>query len=128
MTEMIDGQTRGKGSMTDCTIAREWEGGRVLLRLSGGFDRATAWKLRDHVERESAPEIVVDFSLVREFSDLAVAVLAHGMQAAQRRIFFRGLRQHQMRIFRYCGLPVEEASAGEGAAPRPVLEAGAQGA
>jgi anti-anti-sigma regulatory factor len=106
----------------DCIIAREWEAGRLLLRLSGAFDRATAWTLRDRVERETAPEIVVDFSLVREFSDLAVAVLAHGLQIAQPRVRFRGLRQHQLRIFRYCGVAVEEDAAPEQPEPPPAQQ------
>jgi anti-anti-sigma regulatory factor len=105
--------------MSDCSIAREWEDGRVLLRLAGAFDRASAWALRDRVERETVPEIVVDFSLVREFSDLAVAVLAHGLQGASRRVLFRGLRQHQLRIFRYCGVAVEESAPRRDAAAAP---------
>jgi anti-anti-sigma regulatory factor len=94
--------------MTDCTITREWDGDRLVLRLAGAFDRATSWSLRDSLEREPAPEVVLDFSLVRDFSDLAIAVLAHGLQAGQRPVSLRGLRQHQLRIFRYCGIPADE--------------------
>jgi anti-anti-sigma regulatory factor len=105
--------------MPDCNITRDWESDRLVLRLDGVFDRATAWNLRDRVERETAAEILVDFSLVRDFSDLAVAVLAHGLQMSQRRVMFRGLRQHQLRIFRYCGVPVEELTARDAVASRP---------
>jgi anti-anti-sigma regulatory factor len=104
--------------MADCNITREWEGDRLVLRLDGVFDRATAWTLRDRVERETAGEILVDFGLVRDFSDLAVAVLAHGLQRSPRRVLFRGLRQHQLRIFRYCGVPVEELTAREAVTSR----------
>jgi anti-anti-sigma regulatory factor len=94
--------------MSERTMSREIDGGRAVYRFGGTFDRASAWTLRDQVERESAAEVLLDFSLVREFSDLAVAVLAHGLTATGRRVQFRGLRQHQLRIFRYCGVAVDE--------------------
>lgn len=105
--------------MTEGTITREWEGIRLVLHLAGVFDRSSAWALRERMERETAPDLLVDFSQVRDFSDLGVAVLAHGLQSATRRVAFRGLRQHQLRIFRYCGLAVEEV------ASREVIAAGA---
>lgn len=94
--------------MADCIISREPDGERVVYRVAGSFDRAGAWSLREQVERESAREVLLDFSLVREFSDLGVAVLAHGLTTAGRRVLFRGLRQHQLRVFRYCGVAVDE--------------------
>jgi anti-anti-sigma regulatory factor len=87
-------------------LTREMEGDRPVLRLHGEFDRASAWALRERLEREAASDVVVDFSLVRSFSDLAVAVLAHGVQLTRSRVVLRGLRQHQLRIFRYCGVEV----------------------
>jgi anti-anti-sigma regulatory factor len=97
--------------MITCTISRTDEGGRVVYLLEGGFDRASAWTLRERVARESAAEVLLDFERVREFSDLGVAVLAHGLTGATRRVLFRGLRQHELRIFRYCGVAVDELSA-----------------
>jgi hypothetical protein len=73
------------------------------------FDHRAAWALRDRVDLEAAPEVVVDFSRVLETTDLATAILAHGVQSSRRRILFRGLRPHQVRIFRYCGVSLEEA-------------------
>ncbi|HEX9291313.1 MAG TPA: STAS domain-containing protein [Anaeromyxobacteraceae bacterium] len=105
--------------MTDCTMAREREGDRVVYRLGGVFDRASAWGLREKMERETAREVLLDFSLVRDFSDLGVAVVAHGLNGATRRVLFRGLRQHQLRIFRYCGIAVEELSAREAVITAP---------
>jgi anti-anti-sigma regulatory factor len=102
--------------MADCSITKEREGERVLYRLAGVFDRAAAWALREKVDREAGREVLLDFSLVRDFSDLGVAVLAHGLTNASRRVLFRGLRQHQLRIFRYCGVPIEEMTAREAAA------------
>jgi anti-anti-sigma regulatory factor len=97
--------------VTDCTIAREREGDRIALRLSGVFDRASAWKLREWIERESPIELLLDFGEVRDFSDLGVAVLAHGLSHRAQRVLLRGLRQHELRIFRYCGVPVDEPDA-----------------
>lgn len=102
--------------MNDCNITRERDGERVLYRLSGVFDRSSAWALRAKLDRELTAEVLLDFSLVRDFSDLGVAVLAHGLTEAKRRVLFRGLRQHQLRIFRYCGVAIDETSARESVA------------
>jgi anti-anti-sigma regulatory factor len=90
-----------------CTFVREAEGGRAVIRLVGVFDRASAVELTKRLESESAREVVLDFSLVREFADLGVAALAHGLEGIERRLLMRGLRQHQLRIFRYFGVDVE---------------------
>lgn len=97
----------------DATITKAREGDLTVYRITGTFDRAAAWSLRDRVERESAREMLLDFTHVRDFSDLGVAVLAHGITSSARRVLFRGLRQHQLRIFRYCGVAVDELSARE---------------
>lgn len=93
-----------------CTIHREHEGPRTVIRVSGTFDRSSASELTRRVEGEPTDEpLVLDFSLVREFADLGVAALAHGLARAERRLQLRGLRQHQLRIFRYFGVDVERA-------------------
>ena len=97
--------------MPSCTIARELDGGLPVLRIGGVFDAKGAWALREHLERDDAAQLLLDFSLVREFSDLGVAVLANGLQESGREVRFRGLRQHQLRIFRYCGLRLEDPAA-----------------
>jgi hypothetical protein len=90
-----------------CSIEREHEGDRTIIRLSGTFDPASAHELTERLGREPGDELVLDFSLVREFADLGVATLAHGLAGAERRLLLRGLRQHQLRIFRYFGVDVE---------------------
>ena len=110
--------------MSESTITREWEGDRLVIRLCGVFDRPSAWAVRDRVEREAAQEVLLDFSLVREFSDLGVAVLAHGLSGLRRRVAFRGLRQHQLRIFRYCGVSIEEMGAQDAVASPAVAVPG----
>ena len=101
----------------DSTISREREGERVLYRLSGSFDRAGAWDLRACIDREPATEVLLDFSLVRDFSDLGLAVVAHGLIAGAKHVHFRGVRQHQLRIFQYCGVVIDELRAGGFASP-----------
>jgi len=114
--------------MTDCTIDKEREGDRIVFRLGGVFDRASAWNLRKRIEGEVSLNVLLDFSLVSDFSDLGVAVLAHGITNANRRILLRGLRQHQLRIFRYCGVPVDETSARDASAgPTANDSSGAEG-
>ena len=93
--------------MPACRIVRDLVDGRAVIRVAGVFDRASAFELRDRLERETAIDVVLDFSLVREFADLGVATLAHGLAGADRRLHLRGLRQHQLRIFRYFGLDVD---------------------
>jgi hypothetical protein len=90
-----------------CKFVREIEGGRTVIRLSGVFDRASACELTERLEGEPGTEVVLDFSLVREFADLGVAALAHDLAGGGRRLIMRGLRQHQLRIFRYFGVDVE---------------------
>jgi anti-anti-sigma regulatory factor len=90
-----------------CTFQSEHAGERTIIRLSGTFDRSSAFELAERVEGERDREVILDFSLVREFADLGVATLAHGLASAERRLLMRGLRQHQLRMFRYFGVDVE---------------------
>jgi anti-anti-sigma regulatory factor len=99
--------------MLDCTISRHAGAERAVYTLDGLFDRDAAWSLRERIERDPQGEVVLDFGLVRDFSDLGVAVLAHGLTTTSHRVLFRGLRQHQVSIFRYCGVAVEELMLGD---------------
>ena len=92
--------------MSGCRIDRETEGGRTVIRVSGVFDSASACELSDQLSREP-DDVVLDFSLVREFADLGVAALARGLADRSRHLSLRGLRQHQLRIFRYFGVDPE---------------------
>lgn len=98
--------------MSGCTLDREVEGGRTVIRVSGTFDRASAFELREELDREPADEVVLDFSQVRDFADLGVATLAHGLShLTRRRLSLRGLRTHQLRIFRYFGVDLDRVGA-----------------
>ncbi len=92
-----------------CSIVTERQDRRAVIRLAGVFDRASAFELRDRLEREPAPDVVLDFSLVHEFAALGVATLAHGLAGGERRLHLLGLRRHELRIFRYFGVEVERA-------------------
>lgn len=88
------------------------DGEEITLRLEGVFDGASAWELRHRIEKlsESTRRVVLDFAQVREIYDFGVAVLAYGLaqrQAAQAPIALKGLRTHQLRMFRYFGVDAE---------------------
>lgn len=105
--------------MSGSSIMSRVEGGRAVLQVKGSFDREAAWALRDRLAREPADELLIDFQLANDFSDLGIAVLAYALQRSPRRVLFCGLRQHQVRIFRYCGVTVEEVNGGEPGWPQP---------
>ncbi len=107
--------------MSESAMVRDSDGSRAVYRLSGFFDRAAAWALRESLEHETEPEVVLEFSLVREFSDLGIAVLANGIGRTAQRVTFRGLRQHQLRIFRYCGVAIDESAGRDALAPSDVV-------
>ena len=103
--------------MPACSIVRDRVDGRAVIRVAGVFARASAFELRDRLERETAIDVVLDFSLVREFADLGVATLAHGLAGGERKLRLVGLRQHQLRIFRYFGVDVDGLGAAAGRQP-----------
>lgn len=101
-----------------CRIVTETEDGRTVLRLSGVFDRSSAVELRERLVSAKGAELVLDFSLVREFADLGVATLVNDLASAAGRLSLRGLRHHQLRMFRYFGLDVDSLHDRDD--PRPV--------
>jgi hypothetical protein len=77
--------------------------GAVIIDLQGDFDRGSAEELRRTLDSlGSEARVVVDFSRVRCFRDLAIDVLARGLSASA--IHVRGLGTHQERMFRYFGI------------------------
>jgi anti-anti-sigma regulatory factor len=96
--------------MPGCRIVSETEGDRTVIRVAGVFDRPGALALNERLGRERSGEVVLDFSLVREFADVGVAALAQGLATADgRRVSLRGLHRHQLRIFRYFGFDPDPA-------------------
>jgi len=88
-------------------IHKEIQPGRVMLRLEGTLDGRTAHQLRDSLGGAEAGEVVLDFSLVRDFKDTAVAVLTRALGAGPLKL--RGLAGHQARMFRYFGFALDSS-------------------
>jgi hypothetical protein len=87
-------------------------GGEVVLRVDGSFDAVAAWQVRGKLGAFSADErVVIDFTRVREFFDLGIAVVANGLAAEPRpSIELRGLKEQQHRLFRYFGVDLGSLS------------------
>ncbi len=102
-------------------------GGDVLIQLEGTFDAVAAWGVRRRLGAlPSDANVVLDFSQVREFYDLGIAVMASSFtQREGPHVAVRGLCQHQHRILRYFGVDLEAlrapARAERGALLAPVL-------
>ena len=90
-------------------MQREMLDGRVLLRLTGRFDPASALLLeRELVKEEKTDEVVLDFASVDELGDASVAVLSHVLRTQARTLRVRGLRRHHERLLRYFGVELDE--------------------
>jgi anti-anti-sigma regulatory factor len=110
--------------MPGCSLAREVIGTTATYRISGRFDGACAWDLSRRLQQELLAELLLDFSQVDEFVDYGVAVLANVLLALDHKcIHLRGVRQHQLRLFKYFGVDAEELA--HRGAERPSLLAAA---
>jgi anti-anti-sigma regulatory factor len=91
------------------TDERQQPGGEILIRVDGTFDAPAAWDVRGRLGAiPESSNVVIDFSHVREFNDLGVAVMASGLVTGHRpHVVVRGLRQHQHRMFRYFGVDLD---------------------
>ncbi len=83
-------------------IGREDHPGGTTLKLHGVFDGGTALELRRYIEALESQSISLDFSGVRTYVDLAVAILTGGFR--DREVELCGLPRHQERMFRYFGV------------------------
>ncbi len=92
--------------MPGIEVIREDVGTRVILRLQGRFDGPAAYLLSSLLS-DIAPtqQVVVDFSRVIEFQDLAVGVLTRAL--TDRSCHLQGLRTHQERMFQYFGVTTD---------------------
>ena len=91
-------------------MQREMTDGRVLLRITGRFDPASALLLeRELVKEDETEEVVLDFASVDELGDASVAVLSHVLRSAHSRsLRVCGLRRHHERLLRYFGIELDE--------------------
>jgi len=82
------------------SIRREDSPGQTILRLEGRFDTSAA-KLLRRIVGQLPEKILLDFSRVRDFRDVAVPALTRGLEGRQVRLV--GLPKHQERMFGYFG-------------------------
>jgi hypothetical protein len=79
----------------------------VVIPIEGAFHPMAAAALRTRIGTlRSAARLVIDFTRAREVSDLAIAVLAHGLVSDRVAVRLRGLSQHHERMLRYLGIEV----------------------
>ena len=82
---------------------------RVLVSFDDTFDTSQAWRLSEILsEVPAGTRVMLDFTQVREFHDVAFAKLAQELRRAkepdrQIEVSARGLCQHQLRILKYLG-------------------------
>ena len=99
----------------------QWDSdeGQVLIRLAGVFDGRAARGLEAMLARaDGSMRLRVDLTQVREFHDFGIAVLANAMTHCRAQVALLGLRQHQIRVLRYCGVdtaPLERAAQADAA-------------
>jgi anti-anti-sigma regulatory factor len=90
-------------------MERQDSDGKVLLRITGRFDPASAVLLERELVKETGSEVVLDFGSVDELGDASVAVLSHVLRCANARsLRLRGLRRHQERLLRYFGIELDD--------------------
>jgi len=112
--------------MPGCSVEREVVGGTAWYRISGKFEGACAWDLSRRLEKEPLGELVLDFSQMGDFVDYGIAVMASALLSleAQKIVHLRGLRQHQLRLFKYFGVDPEELLHRAPAGPAAEVAAG----
>ena len=91
--------------MAGLQIHREDAAGCVTLRLEGTLDGRTAREVHASLDAcRGCPEVVLDFSHLREFRDAAVPELTPDLCAL--RVRLRGLGEHHTRVLRCFGVVV----------------------
>jgi hypothetical protein len=108
-------------AMPGCSVMREARGNTAWFSLNGRFEGACAWDLSSLLKRELLPEIVLDFSRTTDFVDYSIAVVAAALQdLGNKSVRLRGLRQHQLRMFKYFGVdPADLLRQGQIQVPEP---------
>jgi hypothetical protein len=91
------------------TASKEWYGERLVVRIDGTFDSAAEWELHSILAETTECTVKLDFGRVRDFQDLAVAMLARDLAQNARRVELLGLRHHQLTILRYLGIDMRNA-------------------
>jgi hypothetical protein len=96
-------------SACGCTIEREVKGSTAWYRVCGKFESSCAWDLSRRIAQEPLRDLCVDFSQVGDFVDYGIAVLSNALiEAPHKNVRLLGLRQHQVRLFRYFAVEPEQ--------------------
>ena len=91
--------------MPACNIDREVIGTTARYGIRGKFESSCAWDLSRRIAQEPLSELVLDFSQVGDFVDYGIAVLSSALlEIPQKTVRLEGLRQHQLRLFKYFGV------------------------
>jgi hypothetical protein len=91
--------------MPACNISREVIGSTAWYRIAGKFENSCSWDLSRRVVQEPLGELTLDFSQVGDFVDYGIAVLASALlELPHKTVHLQGLRQHQLRLFKYFGV------------------------
>lgn len=94
--------------MPACSLDREVVGSTVTWRICGKFEGACAWELSSRIQTEPLGELTLDFSQCGDFVDYGIAVLANAiLSLPEKCIHLEGLRQHQLRLFKYFGVDAD---------------------
>ena len=109
--------------MSGCCVEREVLGSTAIYRVKGNFEGSCAFDLSRRLEKELLAEVVLDFSRTSGFVDYGVAVMSSALLSMPHKaIHLRGLRRHQLRLFKYFGVEPEDLLRRAVLAPRPGLE------
>ena len=106
--------------MSGCCVEREVLGSTAWYRVNGNFEGSCAFDLSRRLEKEALSEVVLDFSRAAHFVDYGVAVMSSALLSMPHKaIHLRGLRQHQLRLFKYFGVEPDELLRRAVLAPKP---------
>jgi hypothetical protein len=102
-----------------CIIDREVNGSTAVYRVRGKFESSCAWDLSRRIAHEPLHDLSVDFAQVNDFVDYGIAVLSSCLiESSHKNVRLLGLRQHQVRLFKYFGVEPERISETAEAAPK----------
>jgi len=116
--------------MAASNINREVIGSTAWYRITGKFESSCSWDLARRIAQEPLGAIALDFSQVGDFVDYGIAVLSSALlELPQKSVRLQGLRQHQLRLFKYFGVEPAQLEHADGEAlvdelPLPMLAHG----
>ncbi len=85
----------------------------VVLRVEGTFDAPAARALEASLAKAAAgARVDVDLTHVRDFHDLAIAVLADALHRSPAAVAVHGLGRRQLRVLRYFGVGTDAPGGG----------------